>query len=153
MEPASAMESIFKADQKTRISASIFPQQFKYVKLEKIFIKLDSSPCPQGFSVNFELDVRRTDEIEITLIFAYADRWESSLNYEFYFTIDASDATGKLADRKDKPKVHLYESMVAFAYISQIRSKHDQDHWSIEGKEDELFENASKSLERMIKRN
>lgn len=142
--------------QKKRIPVSILPQKFDFVKLNSIFVELwllDYIRISEGYFVDYELQVRRIEEIEITLIFADPKDWGNIYKRkEFYLTVDTSNESGKLVGRKEVTEERIEENLVAFAYISQIRFKHEQEHWSIEGKKNILCEDTLKSLESLIER-
>ena len=156
LESASSKVSIIKKEQKKRFPALILPQEFEFVELDSVVVELclsDGLRSSKGFSINYELKVRRIDEIEITLLFTDAKIWSSLFKKEFYLTVDTSNSSGNLVGCKDIAEEYIEEDMVAFAYISQIRFKHKQEHWSIEGKKNTLCEDTFKSLGRLIEQN
>ena len=139
-----------------RFPVLILPQNLNLVNLANLTVDVEKpnfSHLFKGFSVNCELEVRRVEAVEITLIFTHAKHLYGSRKL-FYVSVNTSNVAGAFKERKEFPEEYINpESHIALAYISHIEYRDDIEPWSVEGEEDKLMNDTFSGLEMVILNN
>ena len=145
----------FNEESVISLPVGILPQKFEFVNLEKILVNLRTSGSlniSKDISVNYELRVRRVDEIEITLLLVHAKHWRTMTSSNvFHISIDTSNASGSFMGSNEFADEYVTtDKHIAFAYISYIKFKDNSEPWDIADKRKTLLEDTMKKIKELL---